>query len=164
MGFLLLAPSGQGEYIVSPIFPFVSRFVLSVGGMNSKKFFQLGWVSAGLAIVFTGATVAHATDVGVRVGQHGQHTRLVFDLEEMVGYRVDFEAAEEGEVLVVELAVPAGAHTSRFDAGYIRSIQLMPDSSGQGSVARVQLRGSSLQVSEMMLSGPTRLVFDVGQP
>ncbi len=103
------------------------------------------------------AGAVRVTDV--RVGQHDDYTRVVFDLDAPAGYRLERnEAGKTTEVLV------------RFDAGaqpkVVRSLsplveEVKLESRPEGAVARIVLRSRDVRLVDQVLSGPSRVVIDV---
>jgi hypothetical protein len=115
------------------------------------------WSAFALLGLAAPAEAVRVTDV--RVGQHDDYTRIVFDLDAPAGYRLERnEAGKTTEVLV------------RFDAGaqpkVVRSLsplveEVKLESRPEGAVARIVLRSRDVRLVDQVLSGPSRVVIDV---
>lgn len=99
--------------------------------------------------------------VDVRVGQHAGYSRVVFELDSPVGYKVERNStASGGSELVVSLSAAAKAQTVRGKLDFIETVQIVPRS-GNRSTVRVRLKGEDLKLKEMILANPPRIVLDV---
>jgi len=115
------------------------------------------WSAFALLGLAAPAGAVRVTDV--RVGQHDDYTRIVFDLDAPAGYRLERnEAGKSAEVLV------------RFDAGaqpkVVRSLsklveEVRLESRPEGAVAHIVLRSRDVRLVDQALSGPSRVVIDV---
>lgn len=98
--------------------------------------------------------------VDVRMGQHAGFSRVVFELDSPVGYKVERNAPEGGgSELVVSFDAAADAKTLTGKLDYIKKIEIKSD--GRRSTARMSLVGSGLKLKEMILANPPRIVLDV---
>jgi hypothetical protein len=95
-----------------------------------------------------------ATLKDVRVGQHPDFTRIVFEFDEQAGYRIKRSGAE----LVVTLDAASKAW-KLGKRGAVAALQL--DASRDESVARIRLTKSDLRLQEMILANPPRVVLDL---
>jgi hypothetical protein len=98
--------------------------------------------------------------IDVRVGEHAGFTRVVFELDSPVGYKVERHAAKSGRnELVVSLDAGAEEETLSRSRGFIKSVEIKSD--GRRSTAHMRLVGSGLRLKEMILASPPRIVLDV---
>ena len=104
---------------------------------------------------------ARAADVvAVRVGQHAEFTRIVFELDASSGYRVARTTGADGRAtIVVTLDAAAKPQTIRSGSSLVRSVAV--DTAAGKATARITLRKSGLPLKEMILSNPPRIVLDV---
>jgi hypothetical protein len=96
--------------------------------------------------------------VQVRVGNHPEFTRVVFELDAPARYRVEKRDGENPE-LVVTIDAASRPRTIRSKSQGIEAVQVT--SEGQRSVARVALRKPGLRLKEMILANPSRIVLDL---
>ena len=98
--------------------------------------------------------------VDIRVGQHAGYSRIVFELDSQVGYKVERHSPKEGvNELVISLDAVAKRQTLTHKLQFIERIDVEPQ--GDRSMVHVRLKGSDLRLKEMILAKPPRLVFDV---
>jgi len=111
------------------------------------------------ALAFLVALPAAATQVvDVRIGEHPEFTRVVFELDGRAGYKLERKTTENGTDLTVTLdASSAGRKLSRHSSD-VRTVDV---ASGDHAVARIHLRKGDLALKEMILSNPYRVVLDV---
>ncbi|MFP6630915.1 MAG: LPXTG cell wall anchor domain-containing protein [Myxococcota bacterium] len=119
-------------------------------------------IVAAVACVLGAAVPTWAAQVvDVRVGQHAGFSRVVLELDSAVGYKVErttpTSGADEWVISLDAGAKPRSVHR-RFD--FIESVEIVP-TSGTRSTVRVRLRGEDLELSEMILANPPRIVLDV---
>ena len=98
-----------------------------------------------------------AAIVQVRVGKHPTYTRVVFELDEAVDYRI--RPMGEGREIVVDLEAGSGRRVMTSRSDLVESVSVQPE--GGGSVARIRLRAGPVHVTEMLLSDPPRIVLDL---
>jgi hypothetical protein len=112
-------------------------------------------------LLMTFATPAWAARViDIRMGQHPDFSRVVFELDSPVGYKVERRAPSDGRnELVVSLNASAQARTLRRKLKFIESLQVR--SRAGRSTVHVRLRGEDLKLKEMILANPPRIVLDV---
>jgi N-acetylmuramoyl-L-alanine amidase len=97
--------------------------------------------------------------IQVRVGNHPTFTRLVFELDSSTGYQVQRRAGTDGaEQLTVTLEASTRAREISSKSVGIESVRI--DEATDRAVAQIQLRKSGLQMKEMILSNPPRIVLD----
>lgn len=109
------------------------------------------------------ATVFAAEVLEMRLGQHAAYTRVVFELSAPAGYSLEQNLLKSGDTeLVVTLDASASNQEKLLKESWVRGVSL----SGQGakSVARIRLGDDGLQVKEMILGSPPRIVLDVLAP
>ncbi len=115
----------------------------------------------GVVALLLAAPAWAATVVNVRVGQHAGYSRLVFELDAPVGYKVERHAPSAGtQELVVSLDAAAKSQTVRGKLDFIESVEITSESSRRSTV-RVRLKGDDLKLKEMILANPPRIVLDV---
>jgi len=96
--------------------------------------------------------------VDVRIGEHPDFTRVVFELDGRAGYKVERNTSAKGAELTVTLdASSAGRKLSRRSSD-VRTVEI---ASGEHAVAKIHLRKGDLALKEMILSNPYRVVLDV---
>jgi hypothetical protein len=97
--------------------------------------------------------------VQVRVGNHPSFTRLVFEMDAFAGYQVERRAGADGTeqlTVTLEASTPTREITSKSVG--IASVSI--PASVDRTVAQIQLRKPGLQMKEMILSNPPRIVLD----
>jgi hypothetical protein len=114
-----------------------------------------------IALLAGGATSASAVRViDVRVGQHGEFTRVVFDLDGPARYRIErSEAGASVPELVVHFDAGAQPKAVRTLSKVIGSVRLEPRP--DGAVARIALLSPDVHTVEETLSSPPRIVIDL---
>ncbi len=104
-----------------------------------------------------------ASVVELRVGQHAEFTRVVFELDAAAGYRIDRGVAEDGSALLLVTLDAALAESAprrvRSASSLLRQVRVEPQ--GPRSLATIELRGDRRPVKERILQGPPRIVLDV---
>jgi hypothetical protein len=102
---------------------------------------------------------ASATEVvQVRVGQHPEYTRVVFELDGPAGYRLE----KRGSQLRVTLDARSGPRSIRSRGNAVKQVKV--ERAGDEAVALIDLHRADLAVKEMILSSPSRIVLDVMRP
>ncbi len=115
-------------------------------------------VAFGLLVVAWPTLAAEIVDV--RVGRHPDFTRVVFELDRAVGYRIERADSSRGvSELVVSLEAVSSAERIDSPKSLIQQVRLEPV--GARSVARVRLVKGGLRIKEMILNNPPRIVLDV---
>lgn len=113
--------------------------------------------------LLAGAPALASEVVDLRIGAHPDFTRVVFELDRPTGYRIERGSAEGGgQELVVSLdatSIPRKVHSQKSLIGLVR---ITPE--GGGSVARIELAQDGLNLKEMILASPPRIVLDVLRP
>lgn len=111
-------------------------------------------LAAGLGAESRAAVLAE-----VRLGRHPGFTRVVFELDEPSGYRL--ERPREGGApqvrVILEAESPPRIVEGRGDL--VRSVEVKP--AGERSEAVVTLATGNVHVTEMILTAPPRLVLDL---
>jgi len=120
-------------------------------------------VLAGCVLLLAGvASAARVTDV--RVGRHDEFTRVVFELDQPAGYKIERAEPSPGvSELVVSLDAAASPRSLSTDGPRVRGVEVEP-TRGSRSRARIRLGGGGLRLKEMILTGPPRIVLDVMGP
>jgi hypothetical protein len=115
------------------------------------------------ALVWTLLAVAPAWSsevVQVRVGNHPNFTRVVFEFDAPTGYRVERRAEGEAEnaiVVTFDAASPARKIVSRSPGVESVSVEAASDR----AVARIVTHQPGLPIKEMILTDPPRVVLDL---
>jgi len=129
--------------------------------MTFRRFSRIATALAVLAILAGPAWSARVVEV--RVGNHPTFTRVVFELDAPAGYRIERrDVADGGQELVVKLDAASAPKKLAWRSPVVGGVAL--EQSGAQSVARVQLRGGSPRVKELILGGPPRIVLDFMLP
>lgn len=120
---------------------------------------------AGL-VAFAGLLVLHAPDVraervtDVRIGRHGEYTRVVIELDGPSGYKLErLERPGEAPEILVKVDASSAPRELASQSDVVKSVKL--ESKGEGSVARIVLRSREIRLAEMKLTAPSRIVLDV---
>ncbi len=95
--------------------------------------------------------------VDVRVGQHPGFTRIVIETDAPARYRID---RSEADAIQVRIDASARAERVRSSGTLLRSVEIEPRGNA-GSVARLELRGRQVDVQELVLAKPPRIVIDL---
>ncbi len=110
-------------------------------------------------LVFASSAMA-AEIMEVRVGRHAQFTRVVFELDRAVGYRIERTDPASGvEELVISFEASSIPRRIQLSKSHIVQVEVEP--SGTRSVARIRLAKSGLRLKEMILTSPPRIVLDI---
>ena len=114
-----------------------------------------------VALVMGWAAPASAVRViDVRVGQHGEFTRIVFDLDGPARYRLErSEAGAAVPELVVHFDASAQPKVVRTLSKIVDGVRL--EARPEGAVARIALRSRDVHAVEETLSSPPRIVIDL---
>jgi hypothetical protein len=98
--------------------------------------------------------------IDVRVGQHGEFTRIVFDLDGPARYRLERSEAGAGvPELVVHFDASAQPKVVRTLSKIVDGVRL--EARPEGAVARIALRSRDVHAVEETLSSPPRIVIDL---
>jgi len=98
--------------------------------------------------------------IDVRVGQHGEFTRIVFDLDGPARYRLErSEAGAAVPELVVHFDASAQPKVVRTLSKIVDGVRL--EARPEGAVARIALRSRDVHAVEETLSSPPRIVIDL---
>jgi len=115
------------------------------------------WIVLSLLLI---AAPAQANQiVQVRVGNHPSFTRLVFEMDAFTGYQVQRETGPDGaEQLTVTLEASTSSREISSKSVGIESVSI--PASADHAIAQIRLRKPGLQMKEMILSNPPRIVLD----
>jgi hypothetical protein len=108
------------------------------------------------AVLLPALPAGAARVVQVRIGEHPDFTRVVFELDAPAGYRVERKAGSSD--LVVTLDAASQARKLARKSSDIRAVEV---EAAEHAVARIRLSHPKLQLKEMILSNPPRIVLDV---
>jgi hypothetical protein len=95
------------------------------------------------AAVLSSAGAQAANVVQVRVGEHPDFTRIVFELDQRAGYRVEHKTGAKGPELVVTLEAASGP---RKITGRSRVVPVVQVEAAERAVAHIQLRQPELRL------------------
>jgi len=112
-----------------------------------------------LSLLLIAAPVQANQIVQVRVGNHPSFTRLVFEMDAFTGYQVQREMGPDGaEQLTVTLDASTASREISSKSVGIESVSI--PASADHAIAQIRLRKPGLQMKEMILSNPPRIVLD----
>jgi hypothetical protein len=112
--------------------------------------------AAGWAVLLAAAQASAANLVEVRVGRHADFTRVVLETDAPVRYELGRGAAGE---LRVRLFAEAEPRRLGSKSPLLREVVVESDPAG--SVARLALKDPTVEVREMVLQSPPRIVLDL---
>jgi hypothetical protein len=116
-------------------------------------------IGIGLLLLLIAAPAQANRIVQIRVGNHPTFTRLVFEMDSFAGYQVERRAGTDGAeqlTVTLEASTPRREITSKSVG--IESVQVAEGV--DQAIAQIRLRKSGLQMKEMILSNPPRIVLD----
>jgi len=115
-----------------------------------------------LALLALAASPAGAARVEqVRVGDHEDFTRVVVELDAPASYRWAIREGSSGLELVLELDARSTTRSVASRSTLVKGVELRPAPDGAGTTARVGLRVPAVDVKEMVLPDPQRIVLDL---
>jgi hypothetical protein len=118
---------------------------------------RAAWIA--LLLLLIAAPAQANRIVQVRVGNHPSFTRLVFEMDAVTGYQVERKKGADGaEQLTVTLEASTRKRAIASKSVGIESVKI--PASSDHAIAQVRLRKSGLQMKEMILSNPPRIVLD----
>lgn len=113
-----------------------------------------------LGLIAMASSVLAAEIVEVRVGKHAKFTRVVFELDRAAGYRIE-RSDPTSDVAELVVSLDASTIPRRIQSSKSLIEQVAVEPSGSRAVARIRLKKSGLQLKEMILVNPARIVLDV---
>jgi hypothetical protein len=129
--------------------------------IHSHRGSLFAFVGLCVAVLGTGtARVARVVDV--RVGVHADHTRVVIELDTPSGYQIARQEARGDGALAVRVDARAERRRIVSRGPLVEAVTLEPGDGG--TLARIALRETGLDYSEMLLDAPPRIVIDVRRP
>jgi hypothetical protein len=111
-----------------------------------------------LALVAAPVAAGAARLSQVRVGTHEDHTRIVLELDENASYRLSPPGAGSARIQIQLDADSAARHVAS-KSPLVKAVRVEP--SQRGSTISVDLTKGDVEVSEMVLANPPRIVLDV---
>jgi len=111
-----------------------------------------------LALVAAPVAARAAQLSQVRVGTHEDHTRIVLELDAATSYRLSPPGAA-GSQLQIQLDAESIARHVTSKSPLVKSVSVEP--SQRGSTISVSLSKPGVEVSEMVLTDPPRIVLDL---
>lgn len=121
----------------------------------------IGFILLGFALT------AHGADNGqpwsIRVGEHDQFTRVVFDMEQVVPYEIIPQGTEGKNLRVVFLegGLAAEEYILLVDRGIVNRIHVKPQE--QQTFAEIMLIKAAKVKDHFRLNDPYRVIIDVSQ-
>lgn len=100
--------------------------------------------------------------VDVRVGEHKGYTRLVLELDSLAAYQVSEPRGDGDPVMRVELDARGSAQELTPSHPIVQGVRV--ETVGKGIAIHVRLSKAEVQINEMILLSPPRLVFDIRDP
>jgi hypothetical protein len=129
------------------------------GRLTSISFLTQGL--AALALLLAGVSVAPTAGAAklsqVRVGTHGDTTRIVLELDGPAPYRL--MPSSSGGPLRIALDADSVARSVHSKSPLVRSVRVEP--AQHGSTISVDLAKPDVSVEEMILAHPARIVLDL---
>ncbi len=126
-----------------------------------------GWLVLSCLILLSVALPVHSADEqkpwSIRVGEHEQYTRVVFDLDQSVSYDVVPQGNEGKNLRVVFNAgtLASEEYILLIDTGIVSRIHVKPDS--EKTFAEILLTKPAKVKEHFRLDGPHRVIIDVAQ-
>jgi hypothetical protein len=105
------------------------------------------------SVLFAAASLASSLK-DVRVGPHGEYTRVVLETDAKVSYSLN----QSSDVVTIELQASATPKAVTAKSQQLSWVRVEP--AGASSRVRIELKGPA-RVKQMVLSGPNRIVLDV---
>lgn len=117
------------------------------------------WLWIGLLLCCVALPADAKRLVQVRVGNHPTFTRLVFEMDEPAGYRVERRSADDGGELL-SVTLDAGSRDREIQSKSVGIESVHVEAGAAESVAKIRLRKAHLPMKELILSNPPRIVLD----
>lgn len=130
---------------------FVARLRGAAGLRHAPVFLAWAWCLA------AASSFAEARVVDVRVGLHADHTRVVIELDQPGTHRTTRDAS--GDSLSIALDAKAARRRVVSRGPLVSAVSIEPKK--DGAVARITLREPGVEVSELRLDSPPRIVIDL---
>jgi hypothetical protein len=105
------------------------------------------------SVLFAAASLASNLK-DVRVGPHGEYTRVVLETDAKVSYSLN----QSSDVVTIELQASATPKAVTAKSQQLSWVRVEP--AGASSRVRIELKGPA-RVKQMVLTGPNRIVLDV---
>ena len=123
-----------------------------------KQSLRCAPVALAVWLLLTALPALAAQIVEVRVGNHPDFTRVVFELDGMAGYRVETREGAKPELIVtIDASSRVRKIISKSDG--IAAVEVTPQ--GSSAVAHISLRKPGIRLKEMILTNPSRIVLDL---
>lgn len=117
---------------------------------------RLALAGVWLALLLDPGAARAAGIVDVRLGSHPGYSRVVIELDEAAGYRLEHD--REAGVLQVSVEASSRPEVLASRSGAVERVEVEP--TPEGTRARIHLRERSARVREQLYSGPPRIVLD----
>jgi len=95
----------------------------------------------------------------VRIGSHPAFSRVVFELDSPTSYQIETPNGDGSREFVVTLSASAEPSRLASKSEFIEGVSI--ETHRGKSVARVRLRSSNVELRELTLANPDRIVIDV---
>lgn len=133
----------------------IATFFSSTTPTRRRSRWAFAWPALGLMLLVPLPAPA-AQLVAVRVGEYDTFTRVVFELDEATGYRVQRDEGSD----VVQVTLAAGSRNGSVSTNSARLGGIALRQAKGTSQARLELSDAGLRIEEMVLRDPPRLVVD----
>lgn len=126
-----------------------------------------GWTLLTCVILLSFALMAYGADEekpwSIRVGEHDQHTRVVFDMDQTVSYEIVPQGAEGKNLRVVfmESRLASEEYILLVDTGIVSRIHVKPQ--GKQTLAEIMLMKAAKVKEHFRLDDPYCVIIDVTQ-
>jgi hypothetical protein len=116
-----------------------------------------------LGLALTAYSAADEKPWSIRVGEHGQYTRVVFDMHQFVSYEIVPQGAEGKNLRVVFLdeTLADEEYILLVDTGIVSRIHVKPQ--GKQTFAEIMLTQAAKVKAHFRLDDPYRVIIDVSQ-
>ncbi len=131
-------------------------------GHGRLLLWTLGYALAAFALLSMHGEAFAARLVDVRVGEHKGYTRVVLELDSLAAYQVSEPREGADTVMKVELDALGDARSLTPSHPVVKAVLVEP--SGAATAIHVKLEKAEVQINEMILLSPPRLVFDIRDP
>lgn len=131
------------------------RFVREFARLRPAVF-----AAGALAAAFAPAVADAGRVLQVRIGQHEDFTRVVFDLDEAASHRIVQSMRDDAQEIVVKIDAATTNRRVLSKSELVESVTLAPDGP-TSTVARIALRGADVHIQPRRFDAPARIVIDL---
>jgi hypothetical protein len=130
-----------------------------VRGLARRNGFAIACALAGALWVSTASLAEAARLADLRVGAHDDFTRVVLELDQPAGYRLVAPRAGGAPQLLLFVEAQAAPREILGKSPLVQSVTAEP--TAQGVTVHIDLASSDVEVTEMILREPPRIVLDL---